>query len=107
MDRLNLQIEVASLTSEERLAASEGEPSSDVLPRVLAARAIQHNRGWMNAQLPPPLLQQHTPLDRDGRRLVADAVDRGGMSARAVRCKPQLGAPGTIDDHCNDQHEEG
>jgi magnesium chelatase family protein len=84
LDRLDLQIEVASLTSEELLAAREGEPSSDVLPRVMAARAIQRDRGWMNAQLPPQQLQQHAPLDRDGRRLVTDAVDRGGMSARAV-----------------------
>jgi magnesium chelatase family protein len=84
LDRLDLQIEVTALTSEELLFVREGECSADVRTRVLAARALQRARGWMNAQLPAALLDQHAPLDRDGRRLVADAVDRGGMSARAV-----------------------
>jgi magnesium chelatase family protein len=38
----------------------------------------------MNAALPPSRLPQHCALDTAGRRLVTDAVDRGGMSARAV-----------------------
>jgi len=84
LDRLDLQIEVTALTSAELLAARAGESSSEVRPRVIAARDIQRQRGWMNAQLPAPLLRDHAPLDRDGRRLVSDAVDRGGMSARAV-----------------------
>ena len=84
LDRLDLKIEVTALTSEELLAASPGETSDIVRPRVLAARALQLARGWMNAQLPSPLLREHCSLDVEGRTLVTDAVDRGGMSARAV-----------------------
>jgi magnesium chelatase family protein len=84
LDRLDLQIEVTPLTSEELMAATPGECSSDVLSRVLAARQLQRGRGWLNAQLPAPLLREHCALDVAGRQLVADAIDRGGMSARAV-----------------------
>jgi len=84
LDRLDLQIEVTALTSEELMAAEPGEPTAAARARVMAARAVQHGRGGMNAQIPAPRLRDHAPLDREGRRLVADAVDRGGMSARAV-----------------------
>jgi len=84
LDRLDLQIEVCALTSEELMAATPGEPSATVLSRVLAARELQRKRGFLNAQLPAPALREHCPLDRAGVQLVADAIDRGGMSARAV-----------------------
>ena len=84
LDRLDLQIEVTPLTSEELMAATPGEPSDAVRTRVLAARSVQLERGWLNAQMPATLLREHCALDAPGRRLVADAVDRGGMSARAV-----------------------
>jgi magnesium chelatase family protein len=84
LDRLDLQIEVSALTSEELLAASPAEPSDLVRRRVLAAREVQRKRGWLNAQLPAPALREHCLLDAAGRQLVADAIDRGGMSARAV-----------------------
>ena len=84
LDRLDLQIEVTPLDSQELLTYSPGEASATVLARVLAAREIQRKRGWLNAQLPAPALREHCALDPASRQLVADAVDRGGMSARAV-----------------------
>jgi magnesium chelatase family protein len=66
------------------MTAVPGEPSDLVRLRVLAARAVQHRRGWLNAQMPATLLRDHCALDPGGRQLVADAIDRGGMSARAV-----------------------
>jgi magnesium chelatase family protein len=44
----------------------------------------QRDRGGLNALLPNAALPEHCALDAAGRRLIADAVDRGGMSARAV-----------------------
>ena len=52
--------------------------------RAVGVAAGQPQRGWLNAQMPAPLLCEHCALDAPGRQLVADAVDRGGMSARAV-----------------------
>ena len=84
LDRLDLQIEVPALTSSELLSASAGESSSVVRARVLAARARQRERGALNAMLSNAALREHCALDASGTRLVADAVDRGGVSARAV-----------------------
>jgi len=84
LDRLDLQIEVPALTSEELLQASAGESSEVVRARVLAARVRQRGRGALNARLSSAALSEHCALDAKSMRLVADAVDRGGMSARAV-----------------------
>ena len=84
LDRLDLQIEVPALTSRELLAARAGEASAVVRARVIAARERQRARGWLNAHLPNAALREACALDAEGERLVADAVDRGGMSARGV-----------------------
>jgi magnesium chelatase family protein len=84
LDRLDLQIEVPALTSGELLEAHPGEPSASVRERVLIARKWQRDRGGLNALLSNAALREHCALDAPGRRLIADAVDRGGMSARGV-----------------------
>jgi magnesium chelatase family protein len=84
LDRLDLQIEVPALISTELLATHGGEPSAAVLERVMAARGRQRDRGMLNAMLPNAALRAHCGLDAAGRRMVADAMDRGGMSARGV-----------------------
>jgi magnesium chelatase family protein len=83
LDRLDLQIEVPALRSGELLAAP-GESSEIVRARVLAARERQRERGCLNALLSNTALRAHCALEAAGTRLIADAVDRGGMSARAV-----------------------
>jgi len=75
---------VPALTSDELLRASPGESSASVRERVLVARKRQRDRGGLNALLSNAALREHCALDAPGRRLIADAVDRGGMSARGV-----------------------
>lgn len=84
LDRIDLQVEVTALTSGELLHVQSGEPSAKVRERVLAARERQRARGFVNARLPQSALSECCALDAAAQRLVADAVDRGGMSARAV-----------------------
>ena len=84
LDRLDLQIEVPALTSDELLATATGETSAAVRARVLVARQRQRDRGGLNALLSNAALREHCVLDSAGARLIADAVDRGGMSARGV-----------------------
>jgi magnesium chelatase family protein len=84
LDRLDLQIEVPALTAAELFEARCGESTATVRERVLAARERQRARGWLNARLPHTALREAFVLDAAGARLVADAVDRGGMSARGV-----------------------
>ncbi len=73
-----------ALTSDELLRATTGESSAVVRERVLETRERQRWRGWLNALLPNAAMREHCALDAAGQHLVADAVDRGGMSARAV-----------------------
>ncbi|NOT35290.1 MAG: YifB family Mg chelatase-like AAA ATPase, partial [Candidatus Eisenbacteria bacterium] len=84
LDRLDLQIEVPALTSDELLRVAPGESSATVHARVLAARARQRERGGLNAMLSNSALRHCAMLDRAGARMIEDAVDRGGISARAV-----------------------
>lgn len=73
-----------ALTSEELLRTGVGESSAAVRERVLAARERQRARGGLNANLPNATLRSSCPLDSGTKQLIADAVDRGGMSGRAV-----------------------
>ena len=84
LDRIDIQIEVPALTSSELLEAIPGEPSDVVRQRVIAARKRQQARGWLNGQLPNTVLKDTCGLDSAALRLVTDAIDRGGMSARGV-----------------------
>jgi len=84
LDRIDLQIEVPALTAAELDDSTPGEPNHVVRERVLAARAVQRARGCLNARLSNVALRECCTLDATGRRLVADAVDRAGMSARGV-----------------------
>ena len=84
LDRIDLQVEVTALTSGELLHVQPGEPTDAVRARVLAARERQKLRGTVNARLSQGALRVCCALDATTQRLVADAVDRGGMSARAV-----------------------
>lgn len=84
LDRLDLQVEMPALTSDELLRAPAGESSAEVRARVVAARERQRRRGALNAALSNTALRECCALDSAARQLIADAVDRAGMSARAV-----------------------
>jgi magnesium chelatase family protein len=84
LDRIDIQIEVPTLSAEEIQSSRPGESSAAVRARVLAAREYQRARGCLNAALPVPRLAEVCALDSAGRRLITDAVDRAGFSARAV-----------------------
>jgi magnesium chelatase family protein len=75
---------VPALTSDELLAEPLGESSGSVRERVVVARQLQRQRGGLNALISNAALREHAALDTAGRRLVSDAMDRGGLSARAV-----------------------
>src|SRR5262245_47094886 len=89
LDRLDLQIEVPALTSQELLSAGTGESSAAVRERVLIARRRQQARGTLNPLLSNAALRRHCAIGGAGQRLIADAVDRGGMSAtvRSIRLR--------------------
>lgn len=84
LDRLDLQVEVTSLTAQELAGADTGETSAAVAARVAVARERQRERGALNSQLPPKRVRALCVLDAAGESLAAEAVDRAGFSARGV-----------------------
>jgi magnesium chelatase family protein len=85
-DRIDIQIEVPALAREALLDGLKAptEDSATVRARVLAAWQRQVRRqGTANARLQEPALKLHCALDAGSRRLLAAAVERLGLSARA------------------------
>lgn len=84
LDRVDVTLEVPSLSAAELQAATPGEASAAVRARVIAARDRQLARqGCANAALDGRALVDHCALDDDARALLARAIDRLGLSARS------------------------
>jgi magnesium chelatase family protein len=85
LDRIDLHIEVAAVPREELLGAHAGESSATVRARVIHARQHGFTRqGCANAHLPPRGIDQHCQPDAAGQSLLAAAIERLSLSARAV-----------------------
>ncbi len=84
MDRIDLHVEVPSVPYAAIASSRDSEASAAIRFRVAAARERQRGRGpHVNARLPARRLRGVACLDREGRRLLEDAVNRLGLSARA------------------------
>jgi len=86
LDRIDLHVEVPRLPPEALNfpAAGRVETSAQVRTRVEAARQIQLARaGKPNQALTPREIDHTCRLDDNGRRLMTQALQRLGLSARA------------------------
>lgn len=89
MDRIDLQVEVAPLTSEELSSDKVEESSAEVRARVIKAREVQANRFsdiegvHTNAMMNSKMLKEYAPLDEGSRKLLDMAMTRLNLSARA------------------------
>ncbi len=89
LDRIDLHIEVPSITYDDlQNRGAAGESSEVIRSRVEVARQIQLRRlkdtGFhCNANLPPSLLEEVCPISSNGRKLLKEAMDKLGFSARA------------------------
>jgi magnesium chelatase family protein len=88
LDRVDLQVEVAALTTEEISSVDPGESSAAIRDRVEAARAIQRHRFrkvaiTCNAEMSSRHVRKVCDLDPSSRRLLIAAIERLGLSARA------------------------
>ncbi|HKG39844.1 MAG TPA: YifB family Mg chelatase-like AAA ATPase [Conexibacter sp.] len=86
LDRIDLLVTVAR-PSADALNGAPVTSSATVRERVLAARERQHARladttAHTNAQLDARLLRAHVRIGGATRRMLAQAYDRGGLSAR-------------------------
>ncbi|TAK05194.1 ATP-binding protein [Patescibacteria group bacterium] len=88
LDRIDLHVEVPRMPIEKLAAETDAEPSSAVRARVEAARAVQTARFVgtpivTNSEMTSRQAKLHCALDADGKRLIAAAVERLKLSARA------------------------
>jgi magnesium chelatase family protein len=89
LDRIDLQLEVPRLPAERLTAlpggaAAAAETSAVVRARVQRARSRQQARaGCTNAALDTAALEQHCPLDPQGRQVITQAMRRLSLSGRA------------------------
>lgn len=105
LDRFDLHVEVPVQGGEVLLNRGErGESSADVRARVVAARVIQTGRGGLNAELSGSALEQVCKLDADSEKLLLRAMEKLGLSARALhrilrvaRTLADLGCSASVD----------
>ncbi len=85
LDRFDLVVEVPPVDLSRLGDGERGEPSSKVARRVMAARALQHQRlgrASCNARMSPAELDRLADPGVDGRALMLAAAERLGLSAR-------------------------
>jgi len=88
LDRIDLHVDVPAVSCAALPGAGTAEPSRSVRERVAAARRRQAERAGpggarLNARLKGAALRRSCPIDGTGRKLLSDAVEKLGLSARA------------------------
>ena len=89
LDRIDLHIEVNPVPFDQLSERSPGESSASIRKKVVEARALQNKRFnayaevHCNAQLLPKLMKQYCDVDSTGEKLLKNAVEKLGFSARS------------------------
>lgn len=89
MDRIDIQIEITPVPFKDISQAKQGEPSTNIRQRVMAARARQQQRYkdfdgiYCNAQMTERMIHQFAEPDADSINLLRTAMERLKLSARA------------------------
>lgn len=88
LDRIDIQVEMPSLSAEEISSMKPGESSDTVKKRVNEARAFAASRFndgsgiYCNAKMTAKQIRQHCTLTEDASELLSSAYEAIGMSAR-------------------------
>lgn len=83
LDRIDLQIELPAVEVTALQALPDGESSAVVAARVKQARDYAASRGKLNAELTPSELDVYAKPDSVGEKLLVQAMQRLGLSARS------------------------
>ncbi len=88
LDRIDIHLDVPALRTEDLLGAPSGESSATIRARVVAARERQLARFhaeniYANAQMSHRHIRKFCALDKASQKLLKEAVDNLGLSARA------------------------
>lgn len=84
MDRIDIQTDVPAVTPADLALPPAAEGTAEVAARVATARAFQmdRNAGMTNAELPQNRLDHVAEPDADGRKLLIQAAEKLGLTAR-------------------------
>lgn len=84
LDRIDLTIEVPSLSAAELMQQEAGESSATVLERVTAARKIQYGRqGKVNAELSVGELDGKARIQKEAQEALGTMLEKLSLSARS------------------------
>ncbi len=88
LDRIDIQVEVASVDYDKLSSEKSGETSKEIKKRIDKTRKIQLERYkdsniYSNSQLTPKLMEKYCKLGEAENNILKAAFDRLGLSARA------------------------
>jgi magnesium chelatase family protein len=89
LDRIDIHIEVVPVPFDKLSEQRQAENSETIRYRVLKARTVQQKRFSQhpgihcNAMITPALLREYCALNDAGHRMLKNAMDKLGLSARA------------------------
>ena len=88
LDRIDIHIEVSPVKYSKLQECNMSECSARIKERVNIARKIQRERYkqynlYSNAELTPKLIEQYCKLDEKGQKILQNAFEKLGLSARA------------------------
>lgn len=88
LDRIDIQIEVIPVKYQKLEENEKIETSLEIKKRVDLAREIQKNRYkeekiYSNSMLTPKLIEKYCKIDEKSKRLLQNAFEKLGLSARA------------------------
>ena len=88
LDRIDIQIEVTPVKYQKLEGNTKQETSEEIKKRVNRARKIQQERYceygiYSNSELTPTLIEKYCKLDDNCRKLLQNAFEKLGLSARA------------------------
>jgi len=89
MDRIDIHVDVPSVPFKDLTGLSQGQPSSEIRRRVLAARKIQEERLrktkiHTNAMMNSRQIRRFCQIDEKSNALLEMAMEKFGLSARAL-----------------------
>ncbi len=87
LDRMDIQIEVPSLSYEKLSDIAPAEPSEKIRERVINAREIMSKRYagtgiTANGELTPAMIRKYCVLDDEAQTVMKNAFEKMGLSAR-------------------------
>ncbi len=88
LDRIDIHVEVPSVTFDDMHAPANGEPSEKIRLRVNRARHTQQKRFagssiYCNAHMQSQAIKDYCPMDEPTRDMLRSGLERLGLSARA------------------------